>query len=84
MILDPFSGSGTTGIAASLLSRRFLGLEREEVFLEMSKLRRIEIEDIAIYCQYQDKIFKYTNKPLKDIYEIGSPEPYYGQDLPIE
>ena len=83
-ILDPFSGSGTTGIAASLLNRRFLGLEREEVFLEMSRLRRIEIEDTAIFCQYQDKIIKYTDKPLKNIYEIGSPEPYYGQDLPIE
>ena len=32
-ILDPFSGSATTGIAANLLERRYLGLEIEEEFL---------------------------------------------------
>ena len=31
-ILDPFSGSGTTGIAANLLNRRYLGIEREQEF----------------------------------------------------
>ncbi|MDO4755368.1 MAG: site-specific DNA-methyltransferase, partial [Parabacteroides sp.] len=36
-ILDPFSGSATTGIAASLLGRKYLGLEVEDEFLSMSK-----------------------------------------------
>lgn len=35
-ILDPFAGSSTTGIAANLLNRRFLGLEQEQKFLELS------------------------------------------------
>lgn len=43
-ILDPFSGSATTGIASSLLGRNYLGLEKEEEFLLMSKERREEIE----------------------------------------
>lgn len=47
-ILDPFSGSATTGIAANLIGRRYLGLEMEEEFLEMGKARRNEIEDITI------------------------------------
>lgn len=34
-VLDPFSGSGTTGIAANLLGRKYLGLEIEEEFLAM-------------------------------------------------
>ena len=29
-VFDPFSGSGTTGIAANLCKRRFCGIEREE------------------------------------------------------
>ncbi len=42
-VLDPFSGSATTGIAANLLNRRFLGIEREIPFLEISRARKIEI-----------------------------------------
>ena len=38
-ILDPFSGSATTGIAACLLGRKFLGLEIEENFLMMGRQR---------------------------------------------
>ena len=57
-ILDPFNGSGTTGIAANLLGRRYLGLEMEEEFLSMSKARRCEIEDIAVRCNYLKKLEK--------------------------
>jgi len=57
-ILDPFSGSGTTGIAASLLGRRYLGLETETLFLEMSKARRDEIEDYSKRKLYIDKLTK--------------------------
>lgn len=45
-VLDPFSGSGTTGIAANLLGRKYLGLEIEEEFLAMSKARREELENL--------------------------------------
>lgn len=38
-ILDPFSGSSTTGIIAKRLKRRFLGIEKEEEFLQLSKRR---------------------------------------------
>lgn len=51
-ILDPFSGSATTGIAANLLGRRYLGLELEEDFLAMSRARREEIEHANIRAGY--------------------------------
>ena len=57
-ILDPFSGSGTTGIAANLLGRRYLGLEKEEEFLAMSKARREEIENINLKNDYLHRLTK--------------------------
>lgn len=55
-ILDPFAGSSTTGIAANLIGRRFLGIEKEEEFVEMSKKRRMEIENINVFDLYRSKI----------------------------
>jgi site-specific DNA-methyltransferase (adenine-specific) len=55
-ILDPFAGSSTTGIAANLLGRQFLGIERETEFAAMSKARREEIERIENYAGYRRKI----------------------------
>jgi site-specific DNA-methyltransferase (adenine-specific) len=45
-ILDPFMGSGTTGVAAVKLGRRFIGIEREPKYFEIA-CRRIE----AAYAQ---------------------------------
>ena len=55
-ILDPFAGSSTTGIAANLLGRRFLGIEREEDFAAMSKARRQEIDKLSTFAEYRHKI----------------------------
>ena len=83
VVLDPFCGSSTTGIAASLLNRRFLGLDQEESFLELSKKRREEINNPAIRYEYREKIMKYSDKPLTGILEVHEDVPYYGPDLPI-
>ena len=55
-ILDPFAGSSTTGIAANLLGRRFLGIEREEEYAAISKARREEIENLNTFATYKHKI----------------------------
>lgn len=57
-ILDPFNGSATTGIAANLLGRRYLGLEIEDEFLSMSKARREEIENGAVREDYLERLAK--------------------------
>ena len=57
-ILDPFSGSATTGIAANLLGRRYLGLEIEDNFLAMSRSRREEIERLKVRGDYLNRLAK--------------------------
>lgn len=55
-VLDPFAGSCTTGIAASLLGRRFLGIEKEDAFLLLGKRRREEIDNLTLRKVYRGKI----------------------------
>jgi site-specific DNA-methyltransferase (adenine-specific) len=38
-VLDPFAGSGTTGVAALRAGRRFVGCEREEAYYEIASER---------------------------------------------
>ena len=38
-VLDPFAGSGTTGIAATLEGFSFIGIEREAEYAEIAKAR---------------------------------------------
>jgi site-specific DNA-methyltransferase (adenine-specific) len=61
-ILDPFAGSGTTGIAANLLNRRFLGIDLEKEYLELGKNRKIEIENPIIQKQLKEKINGFNDK----------------------
>ncbi len=55
-IMDPFAGSSTTGIAANLLGRRFLGIEQEEAFVNLSIKRKEEIEDIKTFNDFRRRI----------------------------
>lgn len=38
-ILDPFTGSSSTGIASNMLGRAFVGIDTEEMYLQISKER---------------------------------------------
>lgn len=40
LILDPFNGSGTTGIVASRLNRKYIGIEKEEEYLDLTIKRK--------------------------------------------
>lgn len=39
LVLDPFMGSGTTGVMCKLLRRRFIGIELESNYFDMAKTR---------------------------------------------
>lgn len=45
LILDPFAGSSTTGVAALSLGRKYIGIDNSEEYLELSKKRLIELEE---------------------------------------
>jgi site-specific DNA-methyltransferase (adenine-specific)/modification methylase len=47
-ILDPFMGSGTTGVACAQMGRSFIGIEREPKYFDIA-CKRIE----AAYAQGQ-------------------------------
>ena len=72
-ILDPFCGSSTTGIAANLLGRRYLGIDQEIEYLKISEDRRKELDDIQTVHQYRSKIkdinslSAYAEQTLEDI-----------------
>ena len=55
-VLDPFCGSATTGIAANLLGRRFLGIDQEQEYIEISRQRREELENPQNYHLLRSKI----------------------------
>ena len=45
VVLDPFVGSGTTGVVASMLGRQFIGIDKEKDFLELTMKRINSIND---------------------------------------
>src|SRR3954468_8703554 len=46
LVLDPFSGTGTTGAVAKLLRRRFIGFEREEGYAAAARQRIAAVEPL--------------------------------------
>ena len=83
-ILDPFTGSSTTGIAANLLGRRFLGIDQSEDFLNISKARKEEINDREKVVEYLERLQKQAKLfEDKEIRVLGEEVSYYGSELPF-
>lgn len=80
-ILDPFTGSSTTGIAANLANRRFLGIDQEIEFLEISKKRKIEIENPKIAGDYRQKINGFNDKKELTLFLANEPQEIYSPDI---
>lgn len=80
-ILDPFTGSSTTGIAANLLNRRFLGIDQEEEFLIISKKRKLEIENPITAATFRQKIAGFNNKKELELFLAEEPKEEYKTEL---
>ena len=55
-VLDPFNGSGTTGIAASLFGRKYLGIDTDCSYLLLASKRREELENEEIRHAYKEMV----------------------------
>lgn len=55
VVLDPFCGSGTTGVAAVSLGRRFLGIEKEPAYRQLSQQRVKVAVETNINLGHQEK-----------------------------
>src|SRR3989338_129476 len=44
LIIDPFTGSSTAGLAAYAYGRKFVGIDMEKKYLELSKKRFVDLE----------------------------------------
>lgn len=82
-ILDPFTGSSTTGIAANLLGRRFLGIDKEEEYLQISRARKLEIENLHTFdaCRKKVKDIALLDKQSPSLF--AHEEDFTPYDLPF-
>lgn len=76
IILDPFAGSCTTGIAANLLGRKFIGIDQSKEFLDYAIRRKNEIEDISVangilkkMAENPEEVMVMVNHARPDLYQ---------------
>ncbi len=57
--IDPFMGSGTTGVVAKRFNRSFIGIEIDKNYFEVAK-RRIEDTSTNLFEYYKEPEINYT------------------------
>ncbi len=76
-VLDPFVGSGQTGIVASAFGRKFVGVDRDERFVEYARSR--QDEPLSIRCrQLRVRYEHIEDDPFLDPAVSGSGAPTTG------
>ena len=68
-VLDPFMGSGTTGVACKTTNRNFIGIENDNKWFDIadSRITNLDIEKFSQYNLWTDKQIenKKTNNTKK-------------------
>lgn len=66
LILDPFSGSGTTGVTAKKLDRNYIDVEQNPTYCAWAEKRLFDAEKVKRIQGYEDGVFYERNsKPEK-------------------
>ncbi len=63
-VADPFAGSASTGIAANLLGRSFVGFEKESDFINLAMARKKELEKNLLFFKNKIEDLKFLNSFL--------------------
>jgi len=85
IVLDPFCGSGTTCIAAKLLDRKFIGIEKEE---EYQKIATARVENASLDVPVLKRAINDTQKHKKKCRKkpkhepVRKPEPCFFSNMP--
>jgi modification methylase len=84
IVLDPFFGTGTTGVVAKRLHRRWIGIEKEEQYVDMARQRIENVQigeyDRTVYVTPEPR--KQPRIPFSHLVEVGLLHP--GQELMFE
>jgi site-specific DNA-methyltransferase (adenine-specific) len=81
VVLDPFFGTGTTGAVAKKLQRHWIGIERDQTYVELARQRIASVnagmfsEEIYVFPSRRDR----PRVPFGKLLEAGLIEP--GQSL---
>jgi len=62
VILDPFCGSATTGIASNVLGRNFIGIDKELEYLQLSQARYEELQSVGKKDFFKQHFYRLLNK----------------------
>lgn len=78
VVLDPFFGTGTTGVVASLLHRNWIGIEKEQDYIHIARQRIAQ----TIQEPYEPRVFEVRNTkkleprlPFSSLVEAGLIKP---------
>ena len=64
LILDPFLGSGTTGVVAKRLNRRFIGIEIDKQYFDIAEKRIANEKVLDIFSRSTNYSKYYTTQPM--------------------
>ncbi len=66
VVLDPFAGSGTTGVVAKKLGRNFINIEQNPLYCAWGEKRLKDAEEDKRIQGYENGVFYDRNMPLKN------------------